>query len=167
MSLARTVYETIRTEILNGELVPGSPLTESSLAHSLGVSRTPIREALLRLAEDGLVDIKHGHGARVSQILYREVLEVQEIRELVEPHAARRAALNPSLSYKERLRLIRAEVAELPMDNTKLRREADWRLHDMILEGSGNGLLRKLIWDLRMRRAGFRSHGRRPSGAQA
>jgi DNA-binding GntR family transcriptional regulator len=151
MSLATNVYQSIRTDIIDGSLLPGTPLIESNLAESLGVSRTPIREALRRLADDGLVDILHGHGARVSQILYSEILEAHEIRELVEPHEARKAALNPSLNYRERLRAMRAEISKVQMDNTRLRREADWRLHDIILEGAGNEVLRKLIWDLRMR----------------
>lgn len=151
MSLATDVYQSVRTDIMDGKLPPGTPLIETALAQDLGVSRTPIREALRRLAEDGLVEIQYGHGARVSQILYSELVEAHEIRELVEPYAARRAALNPSPEYRERLRAMHVEISNLPMENTKLRREADWRLHDTILEGAGNELLRKLIWDLRTR----------------
>jgi DNA-binding GntR family transcriptional regulator len=151
MSLAADVYQSIRTDIIDGKLLPGVPLIETALAQDLGVSRTPIREALRRLADEGLVDILHGHGARVSQIFYSELVEAHEIRELVEPYAARKAALNPSPEYKERVRSLRAEISNLPMENTKLRREADWRLHDIMLEGAGNELLRKLIWDLRTR----------------
>ena len=151
ISLSTTVYESIRTDIIDGQLLPGTPLVEGALAESTGVSRTPIREALRRLADDGLVEILHGHGARVSQILYSEIVEVHEIRELLEPNAACKAACNPSPVYKERLRAMRDEIARLPMDSTELRREADWRLHDLVLEGAGNEVLRRLIWDLRTR----------------
>ena len=84
MSLAADVYESIRTDIIDGKLLPGTPLVETNLAQDLGVSRTPIREALQRLADDGLVESLHGHGARVSQILYSDLVEAHEARELVE-----------------------------------------------------------------------------------
>ena len=150
MSLSRKVYRSVREGILDGEYTPGMPLVESKLARDLGVSRTPVREALRRLSDEGLVTLIPGQGAQVSQILYQEVLEVQEIRELLEPYAARRAAVNVS-AIEDRLREIREDVLKLPMADTQRRRCADRELHDLILEGAGNETLRKLVSELRTR----------------
>jgi DNA-binding GntR family transcriptional regulator len=65
--IATTVYEQIRTAILNGELSNSERLVEEDLAVSMGISRTPVREALRRLAAEGLVDVSPNRGARVAE----------------------------------------------------------------------------------------------------
>jgi len=83
---------TLRAAILGGEIAPGARLGEVELAEQLGVSRTPVREALRRLAADGLVDVLPNRGARVAQWTPADLDEIYELRALLESHGARRAA---------------------------------------------------------------------------
>ena len=85
-------YEAIRTAILHGEYEAGAPLREEELAAVTGVSRTPVREALRRLAAQGLVEIVPNHGARVASLTREDTEEVFELRLLIEGYAVRKAA---------------------------------------------------------------------------
>ncbi len=85
-------YEKLRAMVLDLELPPGTPLAETELSAKLGVSRTPIREALGRLAREGLVRQYPGRGAFVSEISVPDIVELYQMREALESHAARLAA---------------------------------------------------------------------------
>ena len=149
--LADSVYSQLRDEIRSGRLPSGTPLAEKSLAENLKISRTPIREALRRLQEDGLVEIKHGRGAWVRAVSFREIIEVYEIRELVEPYAAHLAASNLSPDSARQLREMLDNFVEASRQpGISLRWQVDAKLHDVILEAAGNALLREMVWDLRM-----------------
>lgn len=89
---AETAYRGIRTRILSGELPGGAFLIEEDLASLIGVSRTPIRESLKRLSTEGLVVLKRYRRGRVVEISGRDVEEIYELRMLMEPVAAGRAA---------------------------------------------------------------------------
>ena len=86
------VYETIRRKILSGQFRSGDRLREAALVAQLGVSRTPIREALRRLQSDGLVDFEPNKGARVTSWSPRDLLDAFSIRVQIEALAARLAA---------------------------------------------------------------------------
>lgn len=151
-SLAEDVYARFKEEIASGQLAPGTPLTEAGLAERLGISRTPIREALRRLQTEGLVDIEHGRGARVSEVSFRDVMEAYQVRELVEPYAARLAVGQLDSGFAQRLRnMLDALTAPSLTSDKSTRWHLDRELHDLILEAAGNELLRTLVWDLRMR----------------
>lgn len=79
----------LRQSILSGELSPGDRLKVDALASEWGVSPTPVRESLQRLAADGLVDLAPGRGARVSELSLKEMIEIYSIRLLLEPFALR------------------------------------------------------------------------------
>lgn len=79
------VYESLREAILTGALRGGSRLVQSALAESLGVSNTPVREALRDLASEGLVTLDNHRGAEVRRVLYREIQEIYDVREALEP----------------------------------------------------------------------------------
>ncbi|MEU9019538.1 GntR family transcriptional regulator [Actinomadura sp. NPDC048394] len=85
-------YDAVRRMILSGEAAAGSRLGEAELAETLGLSRTPVREALQRLGADGLVEVLPHRGARVVQWTRRDLEEIFELRSLLEPYAAARAA---------------------------------------------------------------------------
>ncbi|HWH97796.1 MAG TPA: GntR family transcriptional regulator [Pseudolysinimonas sp.] len=87
-----TAYEALREEILHWRLLPGTPLSEIELADRLGVSRTPLRAALARLALEGLVDTSRGRTGVVSDVSVASVTELFELREALETQAARIAA---------------------------------------------------------------------------
>jgi GntR family transcriptional regulator, rspAB operon transcriptional repressor len=95
VSVAAQVFDLIRQEIVRSSLTPGTPLSEAALSQRFGVSRTPIREALLRLSEEGLVQIVPQVGTYVTRISLAKVYEAQFIREALECAAARAAAQNP------------------------------------------------------------------------
>lgn len=146
------MYARLREWIVLGHLAPGEPLTETALAQSLRTSRTPVREALGRLHNDGLVDIEHGRGARVSEVSLRQAIEVYEIRELVESHAGRVAAASLRPDIAERLRQVREIVAAPSLtSDTTARWQLDCKLHNLILEAAENATVRDFIWALRMR----------------
>jgi DNA-binding GntR family transcriptional regulator len=85
--IASTVYEQIRTAILSGELSNSERLVEEDLAVSLGISRTPVREALRRLAAEGLVDVSPNRGARVAEWDADDLREIFDLRSILESHA--------------------------------------------------------------------------------
>lgn len=90
------VYTLLRRAIVSLEFPPGQPLSENDLAARHGVSRTPVREALIRLSDEGLVEVVPQLGTFVSRISVRDVVEVQFIRETLEraslPHAIERVS---------------------------------------------------------------------------
>jgi DNA-binding GntR family transcriptional regulator len=85
------VHRRVREEIELGELAPGTTLSELSLVARTGASRTPVREALRRLAAEGLVDLVPRQGARVSRVSARSVRDLFEFRALLEPVAVQQA----------------------------------------------------------------------------
>lgn len=113
MVRADTVYESLRTRILSGEHGPGSHLPEESLSEALGVSRTPVRRALQRLADEGLVVIEARRGAFVAQLTRADVDEVFELRGLLERRAAARAARHATRAHLARLEELVEEMTTL------------------------------------------------------
>lgn len=89
---AERAYVTVRDGILAGIYTAGTRLTETELAQSAGVSRTPVREALRRLDSEGLVNFEPNHGAVVAAFELEDAEEIFELRALLEPVCARRAA---------------------------------------------------------------------------
>lgn len=102
-SLADRVFERLEKDILTGVYARGEVLTELSLVENLGVSRTPIREALLRLEEEHLIEMS-GRGVTVLGITDRDLLDIYAIRERIEGMAAAMAARNRSQEELEQLR---------------------------------------------------------------
>jgi DNA-binding GntR family transcriptional regulator len=107
-SAARRAYFAIIRGIADGEYPPGSRLGEESLAQTLEMSRTPVREALRRLAAEGLVEISRNRGARIASWTAAEVEELFELRVILEGYAARLAATNADDEDIDELRRIQA-----------------------------------------------------------
>lgn len=91
-SVVDRVYAALRVRIVAGELARGTKLRQEALAEELGVSRTPLREALRRLAAEGLVEFLPNRGARVAQLGLEQIRAAYEARLALEPGAARLAA---------------------------------------------------------------------------
>jgi DNA-binding GntR family transcriptional regulator len=110
-SVVGLAYEQIRTLILDGEMAPGARLGQVELAERLGISRTPVREALLRLTGEGLVSTISNRGFRVADLGLDAVMRRLEIRLLLEPGIARLAAARATPEDLAELRLaIRMEA---------------------------------------------------------
>ena len=86
------VARILRTEIFAGRLQPGQPMPERLLAEQLGVSRTPVREALFTLQSEGLVELTPNRGATVRTITANDVVQIYSLRGVLEAYAAREAA---------------------------------------------------------------------------
>lgn len=91
-TLRETAYRRIRDHILTGELQPGEPISEAERAEVLGMSRSPVREALRQLAQEGLVEIFPKRGTFVTELSARDVREAFELRDAIESACARLAA---------------------------------------------------------------------------
>ncbi len=103
------VYEKIKEGIIDGTLIPGSPINENEYAQGLNVSKTPVREALRQLEREGLVENIPGRGSTVTHITFQDIREIFEIREIIECGAARRAA---SFSNAEEVREKKQELEQ-------------------------------------------------------
>lgn len=112
-SATQKTYATLLARIQRGELAAGAFLVEAELAEALGVSRTPVREAIRRLAADGLVLTEGRRRAQVREFELREVEELFELRARLEGYAARRAAERISAAQLERLRELDAAMHAL------------------------------------------------------
>lgn len=101
----------LRRFILEGDLQPGARLQEIELAAQLGVSRTPVREALRELSSQGLVEILPNRGARVTRWSAKDLAEIYDLRSMLESHAAERAATRMSGPDVERLLALCGQMA--------------------------------------------------------
>lgn len=147
------VYQRLRADILNLNLRPGDQLDEDQLASSHGVSRTPVREALRRLGSDGLVTLRPHRGAYVSEISLREIWEIEQLCELVEPFAARRAAGQmPEATIADLRREMDELDIEMPQRDDFIRyMQLDVRFHHAILDAAGNAIMRDMVTHLYQR----------------
>ena len=100
------VHDALRAAILEGEIAPGARLRAEALAERFGTSRTPIREALLMLEREGLVIVEPHRGAIVRSFDPADLLDLYEVRALIEPHAAARAATRITAEQLERMRTL-------------------------------------------------------------
>lgn len=159
MPLREVVFVTLRKQILRGELKPGERLMEISLANKLGVSRTPIREAIRKLEHEGLVVMIPRRGAHVAEITRQELNDVLEVRLSLEILAIEKAVERMKEPDIRKLKRAEAEFAELverdDVDLTELG-EADEHFHDIIYEGTGNRRLIQIINNLREQMYRFR-----------
>lgn len=148
-SLEEKVYLLLEEEILTGKLKRGEQLREVALAERLSVSRTPIRGALHRLAEDGLVELCANKGATVIGITIEDIEDIYYIRMRLEGLAARLAAERMNDKDKQALiSLVELSEFYLVKRNDDKRGELDSAFHKMIFEASGSRHLCKILSDL-------------------
>jgi len=147
-------YEYIRENILSGKFQPGSALMTELLAAEIGVSRTPIRDALRKLEADGLVSIQAHLGARVKLIEYNEFREMCDFRLALESHAAGLAAANRRDFDLNELEVALNSMRRLTLAINKIDKESeliqelmrqDICFHVAVINASGNGLLKREI----------------------
>jgi DNA-binding GntR family transcriptional regulator len=144
-TIADRVFDQLRLAIVEGEIPPGSKISEPVLAARYGISRGPLREAMRRLESSNLVDRKPNVGARVITLSSEQLLEIYVIREALEGMAARLAAQHmPEATIIELKRLLEQHRSEAAQDDwqTYFQQEGDLDFHFRIVQGSGN---RRLI----------------------
>jgi len=149
LPLRDVVFNTLRQAILTGELKPGERLMEIHLANRLGVSRTPIREAIRKLELEGLVTMIPRRGAEVAQITEKSMSDVLEVRRAMDALCAELAC--ERITEEELARLKDACANFEKVTKTKDVKEiakADVQLHDIILQATGNARLVQLVNNL-------------------
>jgi len=114
-SLADRAYDAIEELIVSGELAPGQGVAESALAERVGLGRTPVREAIQRLARHHLVEIAIGRQLRVAEVDVREQLLIVELQRQIEPLLVRRALRNARQGDRAAMRELMAGIGE-PID---------------------------------------------------
>lgn len=147
--LREIVFEYLRNSILSGELEPGERLMELQLAQQLGVSRTPVREAIRKLELEGLVEMIPRKGAYVADVSIKDILDILEVRMFLEGLAAYFAAERMTEEEIEELKEIsrKFENEIVTMDKEEMI-ELDNKFHDMIIRGSRNNKLLQIVQGL-------------------
>ncbi len=149
LPLRDVVFNTLRKGILTGELKPGERLMEIHLANRLGVSRTPIREAIRKLELEGLVITIPRRGAEVAQITEKHLRDVLEVRRALDAFAAGLAC--ERINEEQLQELWDTKLAfekAIETKNTKIIAKADVKFHDIILMSTGNERLIQLVNNL-------------------
>jgi DNA-binding GntR family transcriptional regulator len=150
MALARTsrveaAYLDIRQRIVRGTYPPGAPLSDSELGRTSGISRTPVREALCRLLEEGYVERIPGRGFYVTRITMKLVQDTFEVRRLLETQAAACAAERRDGATLRRLRQLAPIPAGIGPEAREAAQEANAQFHLAVAQAAGNAVLFGLV----------------------
>lgn len=150
LPLRDVVFNTLRRAILRGELKPGERLMEIQLANKLGVSRTPIREAIRKLELEGLVLMIPRKGAEVAEITEKNLRDVLEVRCALEELAVQLACDRIDREELGKLQAAADHFRDvLDSDDITLIAQADEAFHDVIFTATNNGRLIQLLNNLR------------------
>lgn len=150
LPLRDVVFNTLRQAILRGELKPGERLMEIQLANKLGVSRTPIREAIRKLELEGLVLMIPRKGAEVAEITEKSLRDVLEVRSALEELAVQIACEKITPSQIEELKVASAKFEDITKSNDVTTiAEEDVKFHDVIYFATDNAKLIQLLNNLR------------------
>ena len=157
LPLRDVVFNTLRDEILYGKLKPGERLMEISISERLGVSRTPVREAIRRLEQEGLVEMFPRRGAQVSGVTEKSLADVLEARKTLETFTVNAAC---SRITKEQLNRLKEsnkvfEEATISKDAARIA-EADEDFHHIIIEAAGNERIAETLNNLKEQLFRFR-----------
>lgn len=146
-SFADNAYHELRARILDNRMLPGEQFTEVEIATLLKMSRTPVREAMLRLAGEGLVEMRPRHGMRIKSISVVDMREIYEVLMALESVAAGLAAAREDQGdYVERMRAaIRKMDEALEHDDRKAWAVADEQFHNLLVEAAGNARIKELV----------------------
>lgn len=156
--LREVVSEALREAIVAGILQPGERLMEIQLAEELGVSRTPVREAIRKLELEGFVVMVPRRGTYVADLSIKDINEVYEIRTSLDVLAAGLAAERITEEELEQMERLLVEIGEY-MDKEDIEKivEVDTRFHDILYRASRNDRLVGIIFNLREQFTRFRT----------
>ena len=164
------VAERLRLLIESGELAPGTRLNETELCEDMGVSRTPLREAVRSLATEGLIELQPNRGAIVSVVTEEDVTEILPIMASLEGLGGRLAATHMEQEKIVQIRQIHEQMISHYKNNEMEKYfETNRLIHELISEGSGNQTLVDTLHSLsaKVHRARFTSQMTRESWAMA
>jgi DNA-binding GntR family transcriptional regulator len=161
-TLRGVAYQAIRRQLVSGELKPGAQLSEIGLSRQLGISRSPVREAISRLTSEGLLEQLPGTSAMVRRRTRQEVRDLYELREWIEGEAVAQAAQHASAEVLAELKEACAKMRAIAdaqrqtgarfasPELVKRLMEADFSFHTALLRGSGNRLALKAMNEYRL-----------------
>jgi DNA-binding GntR family transcriptional regulator len=173
-TLGLQAYDELRRMLVTGRLEPGMQLVNRKLADEIGMSMTPVREAVTRLASEGLVEHVPGAGAFVRRITRQELAQLYDVREALEPVATAQAAAHATPAEIAELRDIAARsysiiraIAARPERHADALLMAEWidadqRFHEIIFEAARNRWLSKITADVKLLAFGFSPQRRIP-----
>ncbi|QKW07695.1 GntR family transcriptional regulator [Streptomyces sp. NA04227] len=148
---AERVYQHVKQAVLERRYEGGTLLTEGELAEAVGVSRTPVREALLKLEVEGLLKLYPKKGAMVLPVSAQEIADVVETRQLVETHAVRKAVPAPPALLARLEELLERQKAQAAAGDLAATAVTDRCFHAEIVRHGGNAILSRLYDQLRDR----------------
>ena len=148
--LRDVIFETLRRSIISGDIKPGERLMEVSLAEQMGVSRTPVREAIRRLEAEGLVTMIPRKGTHVSELSVKDIMDVLEVRTVLDQLATSLAAKHMQPAQVKALEIIHKQyISNVEKDNMEGAIRKDVEFHDVIYAASGNPRLVAVASSLR------------------
>lgn len=155
--LRDVIFNTIREAIIVGELKPGERLMEVQLAEKMGVSRTPVREAIRKLELEGLVEMLPRKGAHVADLSVKDIMNVLEVRSTLDGLASTLSAERITDEELKELRHVQQQFANyVEKDNLQGIIKKDVEFHDIIYRSSRNDKLMQIINNLREQAQRFR-----------
>ncbi|HSJ02891.1 MAG: GntR family transcriptional regulator [Verrucomicrobium sp.] len=161
-SLSTKAYHHIQRKLLSGEWGSGDVLSELSVAQEMGISRTPVREAFRNLEQEGVLEQVPRFGTRVRSLDRKDMVELFELREALEPYAVAQAAGRLNVEDRETLRAL---CAEFKLTASDLRQKgkskpdagmmkrlmsADMAFHQLLIRASGNRRMMKIVAESRV-----------------
>jgi DNA-binding GntR family transcriptional regulator len=160
------VYRLLRERIVGMRLLPGERISEAEIARSLAVSRQPVREAFIKLSEDGLVEIRPQRGTYVRRISEAAVMDARFVREAIESDIARLVAERPEPALIAELRAQLAAQAGLDDGETAAFLKLDERFHQTLAEAAGKPFAWSVVREVKvqMDRVRFLTAQRFPKG---
>lgn len=148
-NLSEKAYEEIKTALCEGTIAAGDILSESQLAQKLGMSRTPVREALRMLASEDWVEIRNGIGAYVKPLSSKDMEDLYEIRCLLEVQAAKTAVYHITSeeidAMEARFQDILRQYESGQAPDPELFSQLDWDLHELIVERCSNTYIKTIM----------------------
>src|ERR1700712_2052167 len=149
-NLTELAYLSVKQHLLNGGLREGSRLTEEALSSQLGISKSPVREALTRLESEGLVVIESRRGAFVRKFSTRETRELYDVRELLEVHAVGIANLTPEM-LNELAESVERTRQHLEAGDMVAHVDEDMRFHGIIAAATDNDELYRILENIQQK----------------
>lgn len=131
------VYRILREQIIQAELVPGARISEAEIARSLSISRQPVREAFIKLAEEGLVQVLPQRGTYVTRISTASVMDVRFVREAIEADIVRQVAGEHEVPIVDELREQIARQKQVPHDDRAAFLRLDELFHHTLATAAG------------------------------
>jgi len=151
-TLRDVAYESIKESILKHELMPGESLTITNLSDKLGISPTPVREAVVRLSNEGILDYEANKRIKVSQINRNDVSEGYEARRVLEIYISRKIVqrLQKNQALSKKLETLKEETGELlnTQKDPEYYASIDLKLHELFLDMMDNEILKELFYIL-------------------